>query len=221
MSFVASRTSKANWSAKSSSKSCRPSSHSGKSPTVIASQRSRRWKSGSAPLIFTASFHTTDCMPELRLPVELHERRPARGVDEPERVDAEALHEPERARDGPVRHRPHQHVRRLRHRATTKSQKLSCAVCGLREAAVGLLLGRVDQVGELDRVLDEEHRDVVADDVPVALAGCRASPRSRARRGRGRASPCCRRRSRSARTRVSARPRRWKRSARVRSASDS
>ena len=40
----------------------------------------------------------------------------------------------------------------------------------LREAAVGLLLGRVDQVGELHRVLDEEHRDVVADDVPVALA---------------------------------------------------
>ena len=39
----------------------------------------------------------------------------------------------------------------------------------LREAAVGLLLGGVDEVGELDRVLDEEHRDVVADEVPVAL----------------------------------------------------
>ena len=39
----------------------------------------------------------------------------------------------------------------------------------LREAAVGLLLHGVDEVGELDRVLDEEHRDVVADEVPVAL----------------------------------------------------
>ena len=39
----------------------------------------------------------------------------------------------------------------------------------LREAAVGLLLDGVDEVGELDRVLDEEHRDVVADEVPVAL----------------------------------------------------
>ena len=29
----------------------------------MASHRSRRWKSGSAPLIFTASFHTTDCRP--------------------------------------------------------------------------------------------------------------------------------------------------------------
>jgi hypothetical protein len=42
---------------------------------------------------------------------------------------------------------------------------------GLREAAVGLVLGRMDQVGKLDRVLDEEDRDVVADDVPVALLG--------------------------------------------------
>ena len=44
---------------------------------------------------------------------------------------------------------------------------------GLRlwEAAVRLLLGGVDQVRELDRVLNEEDRDVVADDVPVALLG--------------------------------------------------
>jgi hypothetical protein len=27
----------------------------------------------------------------------------------------------------------------------------------------------MDQVGKLDRVLDEENRDIVADDVPVAL----------------------------------------------------
>ena len=41
----------------------------------------------------------------------------------------------------------------------------------LREAAVRLHLHGVDQVGELDRVLDEEHRDVVADQVEVALVG--------------------------------------------------
>jgi hypothetical protein len=29
----------------------------------------------------------------------------------------------------------------------------------------------VDEVGELDGVLDEEHRDVVADEIPVALLG--------------------------------------------------
>ena len=35
----------------------------GEVPVLMASHRSRRWKSGSAPLILTASFHTTDCRP--------------------------------------------------------------------------------------------------------------------------------------------------------------
>ena len=41
----------------------------------------------------------------------------------------------------------------------------------LRDLAVGMGLARVDDVGELDAVLDEEHRDVVADQVEVALVG--------------------------------------------------
>ena len=41
----------------------------------------------------------------------------------------------------------------------------------LRIAAVGLHLRGVDEVGELDRILDEEDRDVVADEIPIALAG--------------------------------------------------
>ena len=41
--------------------------------------------------------------------------------------------------------------------------------CRLRIAAIGLHLGSVDQVGELDRVLDEEHRDIVTDDFPNAF----------------------------------------------------
>ena len=41
----------------------------------------------------------------------------------------------------------------------------------LRKGAVGLLLDGVDDVGKLDGVLDEEHRDIVADDVPVAFLG--------------------------------------------------
>src|SRR5581483_2882410 len=40
---------------------------------------------------------------ELGLPMELHERRGALRVDEPERVDAEALHESERPRDRTIR----------------------------------------------------------------------------------------------------------------------
>ena len=42
---------------------------------------------------------------------------------------------------------------------------------GLRHLVVRLGLDRVDEVGELHRVLDEEHRDVVADQVPVAFVG--------------------------------------------------
>ena len=61
--LVASRTSKLKRSASSSVKTCRPSSHSGNAPASIASQRSRRWKSGSAPLILTASSQTTECVP--------------------------------------------------------------------------------------------------------------------------------------------------------------
>ena len=41
----------------------------------------------------------------------------------------------------------------------------------LRPALVLFLLDRVHQIRELDGVLDEEHRHVVADQVPVALVG--------------------------------------------------
>ena len=41
---------------------------------------------------------------------------------------------------------------------------------GLGNLPVGFRLGRMDQVRELDTVLDEEHRDVVADQIPVAFA---------------------------------------------------
>ena len=52
-----------------------------------------------------------------------------------------------------------------------KSQKLSCAVCACGKPRSGSCLTAWIEVGELDRVLDEEHRDVVADEVPVALLG--------------------------------------------------
>ena len=51
----------------------------------------------------------------------------------------------------------------------TKSQKLSCADCACGKPRSGSCFAAWIEVGELDRVLDEEHRDVVADEVPVAL----------------------------------------------------
>ena len=127
----------------------------------------RRCRSGSAPLVFTASFQVFDCSPSLRLPEELDEGRLALGVHEPEGVHAEPLHRGERARDGAVRHDPHDHVHRFR-RQRDVVPEIVVRRLRLRKAGVGLGLRRVDQVGKLDRVLDEEHRDVVAHEVPVA-----------------------------------------------------
>ena len=102
--------------------------------------------------------------------MELDEGRLALGVDQAEGVDAEAFHEAEGARDGAVRHDPHDHVHAFG-RQRDEVPEIVVRRLRLRKGAVGLLLHRMDQVGKLDRVLDEEHRDVVADEVPVAFLG--------------------------------------------------
>ena len=170
MILVASRTSKSNRSANSSSNSCRPSSHSGKSPCGDGVPQVAAVEVGVGAVDLDRLVPGHRLQPLLRLPVELDVGRPAVGVDQAEGVHPEPLHEPERARDRPVGHDPHQHVGGLGHQ---RREVPEVVVRGLRlrEPAVRFLLGRVDQVGELDRVLDEEHRDVVADQVPVPLPG--------------------------------------------------
>ena len=51
-----------------------------------------------------------------------------------------------------------------------KSQNVSCAT-RLRDFVVWLGLHRMDQIRKFDRVLNEEDRDIVADQVPHALVG--------------------------------------------------
>ena len=100
--------------------------------------------------------------------MELDETRFARGVDEPEGVHAEALHRPIASGDRAIGHRPHQHRGDLGHqRREVPERVVRRAGLGHREMRLGLR--RMDQVGELHRVLDEEDRDVVADEVPVPL----------------------------------------------------
>ena len=41
----------------------------------------------------------------------------------------------------------------------------------LREFAVGLHLDCVNEIGEFDRVLNEEHRDIIADQIEIAFFG--------------------------------------------------
>ena len=136
----------------------------------MASQRSRRWKSGSAPLIFTASFQTTDCSPCFGFQWNLTK------VDLPSALTSRKVWTPKPSMNRndrgmrPVGHDPHDHVHALG-RERDEVPEVVVGGLRLREVAVRLGLDGVDQVGELDRVLDEEDRDVVADEVPVALLG--------------------------------------------------
>ena len=145
----------------------------------MASYRSRRWKSGSVPPSSWASSQVSECTPSRGFQWNLTRVVLARGVDEPEGVHAEALH-----RAGTSAGSPRSDMFQMvwccaSVCSETKSQKVSCARLGLRDLAVGVRLDGVDDVGELDAVLDEEDRDVVADEVEVALARCRTSSRSR------------------------------------------
>ena len=100
---------------RSSVNTCTPSSYSGYAPASIASHRSRRWKSGSAPGDLHGLVPDQRMRAGERSPVELHETRFAVRVDEAKRVHAEALHHAVAARNGAVRHHPHQHVRGFGH----------------------------------------------------------------------------------------------------------
>jgi hypothetical protein len=100
--------------------------------------------------------------------VKLHEAgRPAL-VDQAEGVDAEALHHPQAAGNGPVGHHPHDHVHRFRHERDEVPEGV-VRRRRLRHLVVRLGLHRVDQVGKLDGVLDEEDRDIVPDEVEIPL----------------------------------------------------
>ena len=162
--------SKLKRSACSSLKTCRPSSHSGKAPASIASHKSRRWKSASAPAILTASSQSSECVPASGDQWNLQKTDSPSRVHEPEAVHAEALHHAVAARDRAVAHDPHLHVHRLGHQRHEIPERVVRAR-RLRHCMVRLGLHRMDDVGELHRVLDEEHRDVVADEVPVAFVG--------------------------------------------------
>ena len=106
---------------------------------------------------------------ELRLPVELDERRLAgrRSTNRNVWTPKPSMNRNERgmARSDIV----HITMWVASGISEMKSQKLSCADWACGKPTVRLLLHGVDEVGELDRVLDEEDRDVVADEVPVAL----------------------------------------------------
>ena len=107
---------------------------------------------------------------ELGLPMKLHELGRAFGSDEAKGVHAKALHHAKTARDGAVGHHPHKHVRRLGRQRDEVPESI-VRRSRLRHCVVRLGLYRVHQIGKLHRILDEEDRHVVADQIPGALIG--------------------------------------------------
>ncbi len=102
--------------------------------------------------------------------MEFDEGGLALGVDQAVGVHPKAFHEAQGPRDRAVGHDPQQHVDALG-RERHEVPEVVVGGLGLRKGPVRRLLGGVDQIGELDGVLDEEHRDVVAHQIPVALLG--------------------------------------------------
>lgn len=86
-------------------------------------------------------------------------------VDELERVNAEARHVSVVERDADIIEQKREHVARL----WVVAEKVPDAP-PLLEMATGIRLQRVDHVRELDAVANEEHGEVVADQVVVTLA---------------------------------------------------
>ena len=178
----------------------------GNAPASIASARSRRWKSGSIPASICASSQVRECTPSTGFQWNLTSEVSPSAFDEPEGVHAEALHRPVRARDAAVGHVPDRVVLGLGVQRDEVPERVVGAL-RLRDLAVRVRLAGVDDVGELDPVLDEEHRDVVADQVEGALVRCRTSSRTRGCRGPCRPNRASRAPSRTDEHRRSRRPR--------------
>ncbi len=83
-----------------------------------------------------------------------------------EGVRAEAVHEARRVRDAAIGEQDRHLVQALRRQRPEIPHRRRRAQVGLRVALL-----RVDEVGELVGVAHEEHRRVVADQIPVALLG--------------------------------------------------
>src|SRR5438128_1275769 len=105
-----------------------------------------------------------------RIPMKLHEARLALVVHEPEGVNAESLHHSIAAGDRSIGHEPHQHVGRFWHQRYEIPERVM-GRGSLRHTMMWLRLYRMDQIWELHRVLNEEDRDVVANQIPSAFIG--------------------------------------------------
>src|SRR5215217_5334201 len=100
--------------------------------------------------------------------MELHEMNVALGVNEAERVDTKTLHHAIRPGDRTVTHQPDKHVVDLGGERCEVPEGVVSRLC-LWDPAVWFGFERMDEIGKLDCVLDEEHGNVVAHQIVVTL----------------------------------------------------
>ena len=150
------------------SNACTESSNSGKSPDAMASKRSRRCESGSAPYSFTDSSQMSDAAPIFGRQWNLTK------VDLPSASTNRKVCTPKpsimRNERGSVRSDiAHRSMCMLSGINVAKSQKVSCAEAACGNPRSGSIFTEWMRSGNLIGVLDEEDRDVVAHQVEVAL----------------------------------------------------
>ena len=107
---------------------------------------------------------------DFRTPVEFHEAGLTFGIDQSEGVHPKALHGAQAFWNGAVGHGPDHHVRGFRLQRNKVPERIVGRTAG-RNLVMRLGFHRVDEVWKFDRILDEEHRHVVAHQVEVAFVG--------------------------------------------------
>src|SRR6266404_1426623 len=137
----------------------------GKSPTSIALSKSRPWLSRSPATRAAAGVgEVLDAL--LRAEMKLDPDAFIGGIKHREGMAAEQVHMAEALRNAAIGHNDRDLVQRLRQQRPEIPVVIRAAQPG-----AGVALDRMVEVGEPQWIAEEEHRRVVADDVPVTLLG--------------------------------------------------
>ncbi len=104
------------------------------------------------------------------LPDEFDESRLVLGIHEAKGMNPKPLHEAEGARNCTIRHDPHDHVHGFRCQTDEIPEIIVCRL-RLRKSPVRFLLDGMNHIGKSNGILDEEDRNIIAYEIPVAFLG--------------------------------------------------
>ena len=95
-------------------------------------------------------------------------------VYKPESVNAKSFDHTKAARQGAVRHRPHNHVHTFWHERDEIPKGIVCTR-SLRKALICFHFYGVNKIGKLNRILNEENRDIITYQIPIAFLSVKFS----------------------------------------------